>query len=163
MSDARPGGRPEQGDDALEDLYREVILDHYKNPRNRGRVQGEGAAEIDLQNPTCGDEIHLSLRLRDGRVAEVAFEGRGCSISMASASMMTEALRGKTLVEAVGLNAAFKGMLGGGPAPEDALGDLVALAGVAQFPVRVKCATLAWNALVRALGSNAADAHAHQQ
>lgn len=156
-----PGGRPDQGDDALEELYREVILDHYKNPRNRGRLQGGDAAEIELQNPTCGDEIHLSLRLRDGRVTDVAFDGRGCSISMASASMMTQALKGKTLEEAVGLNAAFKGMLGGGPAPEDSLGDLVSLAGVAQFPVRVKCATLAWNAMVRALGAKAADAGKH--
>ncbi len=145
---------PDAGDDALEDLYREVILDHYKHPRNRGRLDGDGTAAVDLQNPTCGDDIHLSLRLRDGRIQEVAFEGRGCSISMASASMMTEALRGKTLQEAVGLNAAFKGMLAGGAA-EDRLGDLVSLSGVAQFPVRVKCATLAWNALAHALGGAA--------
>lgn len=142
---------PDAGDDALEDLYREVILDHYKHPRNRGRLEGDGTAAVDLQNPTCGDEIHLSLCLRDGRIQEVAFDGRGCSISMASASMMTEVLRGKTLEEAAGLNAAFKGMLAGGAA-EDRLGDLVALSGVSQFPVRVKCATLAWNALTHALG-----------
>lgn len=151
-----PEPRPGQGDDVLEDLYREVIIDHYKSPRNRGRLQGDDAAEVDLQNPTCGDEIHLSLRLQGDRIAEVAFEGRGCSISMASASMMTEALKGKTLEEALGVNAAFKGMLQGGPAPEGPLGDLVALSGVAQFPVRVKCATLAWNALIRAIGEKAA-------
>lgn len=142
-----------EGDDSLEDLYREVILDHYKNPRHQGRVSGDGAVGVELQNPTCGDEIHLTLRLREGRITEVAFEGSGCSISMASASMMTEALRGKTLEEAIGVSAAFKGMLAGGTAAEERLGDLVALSGVAQFPVRVKCATLAWNALMRALGS----------
>lgn len=149
---------PDTGDDALEDLYREVILDHYKNPRHQGRVAGRDAVEVDLQNPTCGDEIHLSLRMEGGRIADLAFEGRGCSISMASASMMAEALRGKTLDEAVGVSAAFKGMLAGGPAAEERLGDLVALSGVAQFPVRVKCATLAWNALMRALGGGAGDA-----
>jgi len=151
---------PEAGDDALEDLYREVILDHYKNPRHQGRIAGAGAVGVDLQNPTCGDEIHLSLRMEGGRIADLAFEGRGCSISMASASMMAEALRGKTLDEAVGVSAAFKGMLAGGPAAEDSLGDLVALAGVAQFPVRVKCATLAWNAMMRALGGQTHDADA---
>jgi len=143
---------PESADGALEDLYREVILDHYKRPRNRGRVEGAGALEVDLQNPTCGDEIHLSLRLDGGRIAEMRFEGRGCSISMASASMMTEACRGKTPQEAVAVCSAFKGMLAGHGAPDE-LGDLLALGGVAQFPVRVKCATLGWNALLRALGT----------
>jgi len=143
---------PESPDAGLEDLYREVILDHYKRPRHRGRLEGEGAAAVDLQNPTCGDEIHLSLQLREGRIADVRFEGRGCAISMASASMMTEACRGQTLEGAVALCSEFKGMLQGQPAAEERLGDLVALAGVARFPVRVKCATLAWNALVRALG-----------
>jgi nitrogen fixation NifU-like protein len=147
---------PDVGDDALEDLYREVILDHYKNPRHAGRITGEDAVEVELQNPTCGDEIRISLRLDGGRIADVRFEGRGCSISMASASMMTEALRGKTLDQAVGMSAAFKGMLAGGPAAEESLGDLVALSGVAQFPVRVKCATLAWNAMIRALGGSTA-------
>ena len=147
---------PDVGDDALEDLYREVILDHYKNPRHAGRITGEDAVEVELQNPTCGDEIRISLRLDGGRIADVRFEGRGCSISMASASMMTEALRGKTLDQAVGMSAAFKGMLAGGPAAEESLGDLVALSGVAQFPVRVKCATLAWNAMIRALGRSTA-------
>ncbi len=143
---------PDSQDAALEELYREVILDHYKNPRNRGEVPGDGACRIDLQNPTCGDEIHLSVDCRDGRVADVRFVGKGCSISMASASLMTEALKGKTLEEAVGLTGAFKAMLQGQPADEDRLGDLVALSGVARFPVRVKCATLAWNAMLRAVG-----------
>ncbi len=146
---------PDTQDASLQDLYREVILDHYKNPRNRGELAGESACHIDLQNPTCGDEIHLSVDLSEGRIADVRFAGRGCSISMASASMMTEALKGKTLEEAFGLTGAFKGMLNGEAADEDRLGDLVALSGVAQFPVRVKCATLAWNAMLRALGQEA--------
>ncbi len=146
---------PEAPDAALEELYREVILDHYKHPRNRGRVEGPGAAEVELQNPTCGDEIRLSLRLQDGRIADLRFEGRGCSISMASASMMTEACRGLAPERAAELCAGFKAMLAGGGAADE-LGDLQALSGVAQFPVRVKCATLAWNALLRALGSGEA-------
>jgi nitrogen fixation NifU-like protein len=149
---------PELPDASLEDLYREVILDHYKRPRNRGRLDGEGTAAVDLQNPTCGDEIHLSVAMRDGRITDVRFDGRGCSISMASASMMTEACKGKTVDEAVAIDHDFKRMLTGQPAAEDRLGDLVALSGVAQFPVRIKCATLAWNALVRALGGGEADA-----
>ncbi len=142
---------PDMTDAPLEDLYREVILDHYRSPRNRGRLEGEGVTDVELQNPTCGDEIHLSLALRDGRIAQVRFEGRGCSISMASASMLTEALRCKTPAEAMALSDAFKGMLGGRGVSAE-LGDLEALSGVAQFPVRVKCATLAWNALLQALG-----------
>jgi nitrogen fixation NifU-like protein len=143
---------PEAPDVALEELYREVILDHYKHPRNRGRVEAPGATEVELQNPTCGDEIRLSLELRDGRIADLRFEGRGCSISMASASMMTEACRGLSPEQATRLYAGFKALLGGRGAGEG-LGDLEALGGVAQFPVRVKCATLAWNALLRALGA----------
>jgi nitrogen fixation NifU-like protein len=144
--------------DALEELYREVILDHYRHPRNRGRLEGRGTASVDLQNPTCGDEVRLSVALNGGRISDVRFEGRGCSISMASASMMTEAVKGRTVDDAVALQAAFKAMLRGEPADEQRLGDLVALSGVAKFPVRVKCATLAWNALVRALGRAEEDA-----
>ena len=140
----------------LEDLYREVILEHYKSPRNRGRLEGADALRVELQNPTCGDEIQLSLAVRDGVVADARFTGRGCSISMASASMMTEALKGRSVDDAVLLSRDFKAMLSGGQAAEG-LGDLVALSGVAQFPVRVKCATLAWNALLRALGQSATE------
>jgi nitrogen fixation NifU-like protein len=147
---------PDMTDAQLEDLYREVILDHYRSPRNRGHLEGSDVKDVELQNPTCGDEIHLSLAVRDGRIDQVRFEGRGCSISMASASMLTEVLRGKTPEEAVAMSRAFKGMLTG-DAPEEDLGDLAALSGVAQFPVRVKCATLAWNALLRALGQTGAD------
>lgn len=138
-------------DGGLEELYREVILEHYRSPRNRGQLEGEGVRRVQLQNPTCGDEVQLSLRMDGGRIADLRFTGRGCSISMASASLMTEAVRGKTLEDAVELSRAFKAMLRAEPAVAT-LGDLVALSGVARFPVRVKCATLAWNALLRALG-----------
>jgi nitrogen fixation NifU-like protein len=145
------------GEPNLEDLYREVILEHYRSPRNRGRLDGPDTVGVQLQNPTCGDEIELYLALRGGRVQDARFTGRGCSISMASASMMTEALKGRSVEEAVALSRAFKAMLRGEP-PDAGLGDLVALAGVAQFPVRVKCATLAWNAMLRALDGGAGPA-----
>jgi nitrogen fixation NifU-like protein len=140
----------------LEDLYREVILEHYKSPRNRGQVEAPGALRVELQNPTCGDEIQLSLDVRDGVVVDARFTGRGCSISMASASLMTEALKGRPVADALRLAGDFKAMLAGAP-PAEGLGDLVALSGVSRFPVRVKCATLAWNAMLRALHPGDAD------
>ncbi len=135
---------------SLDDLYREVILDHYSHPRNKGSldpadVVREGA------NPLCGDEIRLSLVVRDGIVREVRFDGKGCSISQASASMMTDRIKGQPIAEAQRLIAAFKAMMRGeAPAPDD-LGDLEALQGVRKFPVRVKCATLGWVTLEEAL------------
>lgn len=134
----------------LEELYREIILDHYTHPRNRGKLEGADIA-VEGVNPSCGDEISLYARVRDGRLEEVRFEGRGCSISQASASMMTEAVRGKTLAAAQDLVDRFKGMMHGQPADEQELGDLVALQGVRKFPVRIKCATLAWVALQQGL------------
>ncbi|MDQ7857820.1 MAG: SUF system NifU family Fe-S cluster assembly protein [Armatimonadota bacterium] len=139
---------------ALDDLYRDVILDHYAHPRNRGRldprdITAEGA------NPLCGDELTLFVRLDGDRVAAIRFEGRGCSISQASASMMTEAVAGKTLEEVRALVDAFRAMMHGG-APAAALGDLVALQGVRKFPVRVKCATLPWVTLEQGLDDAAA-------
>ncbi len=143
---------------SLDDLYREVILDHYSHPRNRGvtdpaDVIREGA------NPLCGDEIRVSLRVLDGIVEDIRFEGKGCSISQASASMMTEQVKGKRVEEAERLIAALKAMMhgqAGGPpegaaSPADDLGDLEALQGVRKFPVRVKCATLSWVTLEMAL------------
>jgi nitrogen fixation NifU-like protein len=134
---------------ALEDLYREVIMDHYRAPRHRGRVEG-ATADVEMLNPTCGDEVRVSLRVEDGRIADVRFDGRGCSISMASASMMTEAVLGKTVEEAKALIAAFRDLMKG-EAPSPELGDLVALQGVAKFPVRIKCATLPWTTLEKGL------------
>ena len=144
---------------SVEELYREVILEHYRNPRNRGQLEGPDVRTVDLQNPTCGDEVHLSLRVQGGTVQDIRFTGRGCSISMASASLMTEAVRGRTVEEALLLSRDVKAMLQG-RAPAEDLGDLEALSGVSRFPVRVKCATLAWNALLRALGAQAAEEEA---
>ncbi len=133
----------------LEDLYREVIMDHYRSPHHRGRVEG-ATGDVEMLNPTCGDEVRVSFRVEGGRLADVAFDGRGCSISMASASMMTDAVLGKTVEEARGLIAAFRELMQGG-APSAELGDLVALQGVAKFPVRIKCATLPWTTLEKGL------------
>ncbi|HVB10251.1 MAG TPA: SUF system NifU family Fe-S cluster assembly protein [Bacillota bacterium] len=134
---------------ALEDLYREVIMDHYRSPHHKGRVEG-ATGDVEMLNPTCGDEIRVSFRVEDGRIADVAFQGRGCSISMASASMMTDAVIGKTVEEARTLIAAFSELMQGGAAGPE-LGDLVSLQGVARFPVRIKCATLPWTTLEKGL------------
>ncbi|MDI3317174.1 MAG: SUF system NifU family Fe-S cluster assembly protein [Bacillota bacterium] len=136
---------------SLDELYKAVLLDHYTHPRNRGTVEG-GGSPVDLRNPSCGDTIRLTLRLDpEGRIADIRFLGQGCSISQASASIMTEAVKGKPGEEALRLAERFKAMLRGEAelTPED--GDLLALEGVRQFPVRVKCATLAWNALEKGL------------
>ncbi len=131
---------------ALDDLYRELILDHYSRPRNKGTLEG---ADITVEgtNPLCGDELSIFVRLAEGKITDVRFVGRGCSISQASASMMTEQVLGKTLEEAKGLVQRFKAMMHGVEVSEDELGDLMALQGVRKFPVRVKCATLSWVAL----------------
>jgi nitrogen fixation NifU-like protein len=137
---------------AIRALYQEIILDHYRRPRNRGELAGEHRT-IEKRNPTCGDEITLRLRVEDGRIAAGRFGGVGCSISQASASMMTVLLEGKTPEEALALADRFREMLhGSGEAAADpALGDLRALAGVARLPARVKCAMLAWTALEEAV------------
>jgi len=140
---------------SLDNLYREVILDHYSHPRNKGVVD---PADVTREgaNPLCGDEIRVSLRVRDGIVEDVRFDGKGCSISQASASMMTDLVKGKRPYEAQGLIAAFKAMMHGEAVPDDVLGDLEALQGVRKFPVRVKCATLGWVTLELALADLAA-------
>ncbi|MFB5677789.1 Fe-S cluster assembly sulfur transfer protein SufU [Paenibacillus terreus] len=130
----------------LDDLYRRVIMDHYKNPRNKGRFD-EDAVTVDLNNPTCGDRISLQLKLRDGLVEDARYTGEGCSISMSSASMMTEAVKGKSLDEALQLADRFSSLMKGEPAEFDEYEDIEALSGVNKFPARIKCATLAWNAL----------------
>ncbi|GIV08904.1 MAG: iron-sulfur cluster assembly scaffold protein [Fimbriimonadales bacterium] len=135
----------------LDELYQEIILDHYRQPRGRGKLEPPKITQEGF-NPSCGDEVIIDLRMEDGRIADVRFHGQGCSISQASASMMTEAVKGKTLEEAYALirqaTALVKGELDG---DIDTLGDIVALAGVRNFPVRVKCATLAWHTLEEAL------------
>ena len=137
---------------ALEELYKEVILDHYKSPRNKRDLPG-AALSCSKNNPLCGDEITVHARLEDGRVAEVTFEGSGCSISQASASMMTEALTGKALEDAEGVVTEFRSMMEGTVDPEEeTFGDLVALKGVVKYPVRIKCAVLAWDVFQEAIG-----------
>jgi nitrogen fixation NifU-like protein len=130
----------------LDDLYQELILDHYRRRRGEGTLDSPSVA-VDQHNPLCGDEVHLELLIDDGRVAEVAHTGQGCSISQASVSMMTEALRGKTLDEALGTVEHFRLVMHGDEAgDEERLGDAIALEGVARYPVRVKCALLGWMA-----------------
>jgi nitrogen fixation protein NifU and related proteins len=130
----------------LDDLYQELILDHYRRRRGEGTLDRPSVA-VDQHNPLCGDEVHLELLIDDGRVTQVAHTGQGCSISQASVSMMTEALRGKTLDEALGAVEHFRLVMHGDEAgDEERLGDAIALEGVARYPVRVKCALLGWMA-----------------
>lgn len=133
--------------DNLDMLYRQVIMDHYKNPRNRGVI--EDGVTIDLNNPTCGDSLRLQLQVEDDIVKDAKFEGEGCSISLASASMMTQIVKGKTVEEALQLANIFSEMVQGKDYDTDTfdLGDIEALSGVSKFPARIKCATLAWKAL----------------
>jgi nitrogen fixation NifU-like protein len=140
---------------SLEDLYQEVIMDHYRRPRNFGRLEGVGQA-VEHENPACGDQLELFVRLEDGRIGDIRFVGRGCAISMASASLMTETVKGKSVSEAEEAAEGFLCMLRG-DRPAEGLGDLAALSGVRQFPLRVKCAALAWHALREALGGYTAD------
>ena len=142
----------------LEDLYREIILDHYRTPRNRGELPVPPAVVAEGHNPLCGDEIQIYLQLEDGIVTDVKVGGQGCSISQSSASMMSAAVKGRSIAEVRALVHKFKTMMSIEEADEDAtddievkLGDLEALQGVVKFPVRIKCATLAWNTLIQAL------------
>ncbi|MBR3118609.1 Fe-S cluster assembly sulfur transfer protein SufU [Oceanobacillus profundus] len=132
----------------LDTLYRQVIMDHYKNPRNRGQIEGDSVT-IDMNNPTCGDRIQLQMQVEDGVVQDAKFEGEGCSISMSSASMMTQAIKGKSLEQAVKMSRAFSEMMLGKEIDTEGLDmeDIEALQGVSKFPARIKCATLAWKAM----------------
>ena len=136
----------------LRDLYQEVIFDHNRQPRNFGRLEG-ATHKAEGFNPLRGDQLTLYLRVGDdGRIEEVAFEGKGCAISTASASLLTEAVKGRTLEEAERLFRGFHGMIMDEPAAEPVeLGKLEVLAGVKEFPTRVKCATLAWHTLHAAI------------
>lgn len=132
-------------------LYQELILQHYRKPRNRGTLESP-SVEVSLNNPVCGDEITLQLEIAEGIVTAARFRGQGCSISQASASMMTQQIEGRPLGDARALSALFTRVMHGDPdaAGDRSLGDLRALAGVSKFPARVKCALLAWNALSEA-------------
>lgn len=143
---------PDRAIPPLSSLLQEVILDHYKRPRNRGELP-EADAVVHMNNPTCGDEVVLRLKLSGDTIADAKFEGVGCSISQASISMMTQLLKGKSAAEAVDLMRRFTEMMHGDEAAarDRQLGDLRALAGVSKFAARVKCALLGWNALEEAL------------
>jgi nitrogen fixation NifU-like protein len=145
----------------IDDLYREIILDHYQSPRNQGRLSAPDVA-TQGSNPLCGDEIEVSLAIDGGKIADVAFLGKGCSISQASASVLNELLVGKELSEAQKIQETFlelmqsKGRIEPDDAMEDVLEDAVAFAGVSKYPARVKCALLSWmawkDATAQALG-----------
>jgi nitrogen fixation NifU-like protein len=155
----------------LEDLYREIILDHYRSPRNRGELPAPPAHKSEGFNPLCGDEIVVYLDVHDGVVDDIKIGGQGCSISQSSASMMSAAVKGKSVTDAHRLVRAFKNMMSihehtldgddgelVAEEPGVKLGDLEALRGVVKFPVRIKCATLAWNTLVQGLEEAEANA-----
>ena len=136
----------------LESIYKELILDHYRKPRNKAPME-EPSVAVSMRNPLCGDEIELMLAIEDDRIADARFGGQGCSISQASVSMMTETLKGRSLDEALDLEGRFLALMRGdeGPLRDKALGDLRALEGVSKLPVRIKCALLGWNALDEAV------------
>ncbi|WP_409271173.1 Fe-S cluster assembly sulfur transfer protein SufU [Neobacillus sp. SCS-31] len=135
----------------LDQLYRQVIMDHYKNPRNKGVIE-DGSLTVNMNNPTCGDRIQLTMNVEDGIVTNAKFEGEGCSISMSSASMMTQAIKGKKIDDALKLSKIFSDMMQGKDYDDDLdLGDIEALSGVSKFPARIKCATLAWKAMEKGL------------
>ena len=153
MSDPDPRDVDRGVPSALSSLYQEVILDHYRRPRNKGALE-ESTHSVTMNNPLCGDVVELQLRVEGDRVAGARFQGRGCSISQASASMMSEELEGRTVESALELARKFTRLLHGDEelARDKALGDLRALAGVSKFPVRIKCALLGFNCLDELLG-----------
>jgi nitrogen fixation NifU-like protein len=139
-------------------LYQELILDHYRRPRNKGELEG-ATTSVTMKNPLCGDEVALHVLLEGDKVSDLKFSGRGCSISQASASMMTQLVKGKSAAEIEQLRGTFRDMVMGATDANDqsvekSLGSLRALSGVSRFPARVKCALLAWNALQTALAGN---------
>ncbi len=147
----------------LDTLYRKVIMDHYKNPRNRGVMEDESDIKINMNNPTCGDRIQLQLKIEDGIVTDVKFDGEGCSISMSSASMMSQAIKGQKTEKALRMADVFSKMMLGEDYDDTGLdlGDIEALAGVAKFPARIKCATLCWKAMEKGLHENDHEDHEH--
>jgi len=136
----------------VDDLYQQVIVDHSRRPRNF-RAIDRGARKVQGHNPLCGDQITMYVRLDDDRIADISFQGSGCAISTASASLLTEAVKGKTRAEARTLFEGFRDLVTT-RAPRAPLGKLTAFSGVADYPLRVKCATLAWHALRSALEGN---------
>jgi nitrogen fixation NifU-like protein len=141
---------------SLEELYKEVILDHYRAPRNKGRLDPHDVM-LERNNPLCGDELELYLKFEGDDLQGISFQGKGCSISMASASMMTEKVAGLGAKDAAALAESIKRMMAGEEEGDpDELGDLVSLKGVVKYPVRIKCALLGWNTLLEALEEGSA-------
>ena len=143
---------------SLQDLYQQVILDHNKSPRNFRRMEN-ATRSVDGYNPLCGDHYTVYVRLEGEKIADVSFEGHGCAISKASASVMSATVKGKTISDAVAVYSDFHALVTAGPAKGqdvERLGRLAAFAGVSEFPARVKCAILAWHALKAALGQDEA-------
>jgi len=138
----------------LDNLYRQMILDHSAHPHHHGTL--DGVEPIEMNNPTCGDVIHLSILIEENKIKDIAFDGSGCSISTASASMMTDAVLGKEIAQALEMSDTFSRMVQGQEITdiENILGEASLLSGVAKFPARIKCSTLAWKALEKALASN---------
>ena len=147
---ARSRSAPAEGSAELEALYQERILEHYRRPRNKGPLAG-ATARAEVVNPTCGDEIAVEVVVDGGLIRDVRFTGRGCSISQASASMMTELARGATVGAAGRTGRALEALLAGTPVTREALGELLALEPVSRYPARVPCALMAWRALDQAL------------
>ena len=138
----------------LDELYKEIILDHYRRPRNRGELPGADASAEGV-NPLCGDEIHVQLAFHGDRIDRIGFWGKGCSISQSSASLMTVAIADHSVADVERMKTEFERMLTEGAEPAEELGDLEALQGVAKFHVRIKCALLAWKVLEQALAEYA--------
>lgn len=145
---------------SLDDLYRRVIMDHYQKPHNMGEMS-DADATIQLKNPTCGDQIQLQMKIEDGKIKDARFKGEGCSISMSSASMMTDAIMGKSVNDALDLADRFSKMLLGEDVDTDDFEDIEALQGVCKFPARVKCASLAWKAMEKGVKEGAEHKHDH--
>jgi nitrogen fixation NifU-like protein len=142
--------------DELRELYQQVILDHSRKPRNFGELSGKGCVHVHGDNPSCGDEIDVYVKLNAGKVEDLKFSGQGCAISQASASLMTLKIKGKSQAAALEMAKVFRGIVTGENrvlSAEDALGDLQLLEGVQHFPQRVKCAMLAWRALEQAVSA----------
>jgi SUF system NifU family Fe-S assembly protein len=131
----------------LQNLYRQVIMDHYKNPRNKGLLNEDGYHTIHIKNPTCGDDITIQSKVEDGKIKDVRHDGTGCSICCSSASVMSEVVIGKSVEEAIEIKDAYLNMLSNKEYNEEVeLEDAIAYSGVRQFPARVKCASIAWKA-----------------
>lgn len=136
----------------LEQLYRQVIMDHYKNPRNKGLLETEGYHQVHLKNPTCGDDVVVQVKIEEGRIEDIRHEGTGCSICCSSASVMSQTLIDKTVIEAADIAKNFYEIVQGNEFDEELdMGDAPVYQGVAKFPARVKCATISWKAAEQAI------------